>query len=42
MPYSGPASAYGIIGRTEARLFQEDQRRRGVHQIRPQDQLHLL
>ena len=40
MPYSGPASAYGVIGKTEARLFQEDQRRRR-HQ-RPQDQLHLL
>ena len=40
MPYSGPASAYGVIGKTEAGLFQDDQRRRR-HQ-RPQDQLHLL
>ena len=40
MPYSGPASAYGIIGQDRSRLFQEDQRR-GRHQ-RPQDQLHLL
>ena len=40
MPYSGPASAYGMIGKTEEGLFQEDQRRRR-HQ-RPQDQLHLL
>ena len=40
MPYSGPASAYGVIGKTEAGLLQQDQRR-GRHQ-RPQDQLHLL
>ena len=40
MPYSGPASAYGVIGKTEAGLLQQDQRRRR-HQ-RPQDQLHLL
>ena len=40
MPYSGPASAYGVIGKTEAGLFQQDQRRRR-HQ-RPQDQVHLL
>ena len=40
MPYSGPASAYGVIGKTEAGLFRQDQRR-GRHQ-RPQDQLHLL
>ena len=40
MPYSGPASAYGVIGKTEARLLQEDQRR-GRHQ-RPQDQFHQL
>ena len=36
MPYSGPASAYGVIGKTEAGLLQQDQRR-GRHQ-RPQDQ----
>ena len=40
MPYSGPASSYSVIGKTEAGLFQQDQRRRR-HQ-RPQDQLHLL
>ena len=36
MPYSGPASAYGVIGRTEARLFQDDQR--AGRRERPQDQ----
>ena len=40
MPYSGPASAYGVIGKTEAGLLQQDQRRRR-HQ-RPQDQFRLL
>jgi ethanolamine utilization microcompartment shell protein EutS len=40
MAYSGPASAYGVIGKTEQAHFQQDQRR-GRHQ-RPQDQLHLL
>ena len=40
MPYSGPASAYGVIGKTRRGLFQEDQRR-GRHQ-RPQDQFHQL
>ena len=40
MPYSGPASAYGVIGKTEAGLLQQDQCRRR-HQ-RPQDQLHHL
>ena len=40
MPYSGPASAYGVIGKTEAAYFKQDQRR-GRHQ-RPQDQLHQL
>ena len=35
MPYSGPASAYGAIGKAETRLFQHDQRA-GRHQ-RPQD-----
>ena len=39
-PYSGPASAYGTIGKTHRRLFQEGERR-GRHQ-RPQDQLHHL
>ena len=38
MPYSGPASAYGVIGKTEAGLLQQDQCRRR-HQ-RPQDQFH--
>ena len=28
MPYSGPASAYGVIGKTEAAYFQQDQCRR--------------
>ncbi len=38
MPYSGPASAYGVIGRSRDRLFQDDQRAgRGE---RPQDQPH--
>ena len=37
-PYSGPASAYGTIGKADRRLLQEGQRR-GRHQ-RPQDQLH--
>ena len=40
MPYSGPASSYGVIGKTEAAYLQHDQRR-GRHQ-RPQDQFHLL
>ncbi len=40
MPYSGPASAYGTIGKARGGLFQDDQRR-GRHQ-RPQDQLHQL
>ena len=40
MPYSGPASSYGVIGKTEACLLQEDQCRRR-HQ-RPQDQFHQL
>ena len=40
MPYSGPASSYGVIGKTRGGLFQHDQRR-GRHQ-RPQDQFHHL
>ncbi len=40
MPYSGPASAYAVIGKTEAAYLQQGQRRRR-HQ-RPQDQFHLL
>jgi len=40
MPYSGPASAYGVIGKTEAAYFKKIQRCRR-HQ-RPQDQLHFL
>ena len=35
-PYSGPASSYGTIGKSEAAYFQNDQRR-GWSQ-RPQDQ----
>jgi branched-chain amino acid transport system substrate-binding protein len=38
MPYSGPASAYGAIGKAEVAYFNNDQRT-GRHQ-RPQDQLH--
>ena len=26
MPYSGPASAYGVIGKARLSLFQDDQR----------------
>ena len=40
MPYSGPASAYGVIGMDRGGLFPQDQRRRR-HQ-RPQNQLHFL
>ena len=40
MPYSGPASAYGVIGRTESRLFQDDQR--AGRRERPQDQFISL
>ena len=40
MPYSGPASAYGIIGKTMSAYIREDQRQR--RRQRPQDQLHLL
>ena len=40
MPYSGPASSYGVIGKTEAAYLQDDQRS-GRHQ-RPQDQFHQL
>ena len=36
MPYSGPASAYGAIGKGEVAVLQDDQRE-GRHQ-RPQDQ----
>ena len=39
MPYSGPASAYGVIGKTEAAYFNMVNEQ-GRHQ-RPQDQLHL-
>ena len=38
MPYSGPASAYGTIGKAEAAYFKMVNER-GRHQ-RPQDQLH--
>ena len=40
MPYSGPASAYGVIGKTEEAYFKMINDR-GRHQ-RPQDQLHQL
>ena len=36
MPYSGPASAYGVIGRTEAAYFKMINEQGGVE--RPQDQ----
>ena len=36
MPYSGPASAYGVIGTRRDRLFQNDQR--AGRRERPQDQ----
>ena len=37
--YSGPASAYGTLGKVEGRLFQMAERHQGRHQ-RPQDHLH--
>ena len=40
MPYSGPASAYGVIGKTEAAYFKMINDA-GRHQ-RPQDQFHHL
>ena len=40
MPYSGPLSAYALIGRTQAAFFKKTQRR-GRHQ-RTEDQLHFL
>ena len=40
MPYSGPASSYGVIGKTEAAFFNMINAERR-HQ-RPQDQFHLL
>ena len=40
MPYSGPASAYGVIGKTEQAYFNKINAE-GGHQ-RAQDQLHLL
>ena len=39
VPYSGPASAYGVIGSTEAAYFKKINA--GGHQ-RPQDQFHQL
>ena len=39
LPYSGPNSAYAVIGKTR-RLFRQGQCR-GRHQ-RPQDQVHLV
>ena len=39
-PYSGPASAYGTIGKVDRRLLQDGERQ-GRHQ-RAQDQLHQL
>ncbi len=38
--YSGPASAYGVIAKTESAFFQMVNDHGGV--ARPQDQLHLL
>ncbi len=38
MPYSGPASAYGVIGTRRGRLFQDDQR--AGRRERAQDQFH--
>src|SRR5258706_2281237 len=40
MPYSGPASAYGVIGKTEAAYFKKINDA-GGHQW-PQDQFHQL
>ena len=40
MPYSGPASAYGIIGKTMSAYMQHDQRQ--WRRQRPQDQFHHL
>ena len=40
MPYSGPLSAYALIGRTEAAFFNQS-KRRGGHQ-RAKDQVHFL
>src|SRR6478672_9552456 len=40
MPYSGPLSAYALIGRTEAAFFYQDQRR-GRHQWK-EDQIYFL
>src|SRR5260370_31068882 len=31
MPYSGPASAYGVIGKTEAAYFKKINDARGIH-----------
>ena len=39
LPYSGPVSGFGIIGKAARSLFRQDQRRRR-HQW-PQDQVHL-
>ena len=39
-PYSGPASSYGVIGKTHRGLLEE--RQRGRRHQRPQDQLHHL
>ena len=39
MPYSGPASSYSVIGRTEAAYLQDGQR--AGRRRRPQDQLHF-
>ena len=39
-PYSGPASAYGMIGRTIAAHFGKSER--GGWRQRPQDHFHLL
>ena len=39
MPYSGPASTYGVIGRTESRVLQDGQR--AGRRRRPHDRFHL-
>jgi branched-chain amino acid transport system substrate-binding protein len=40
MPYSGPASAYGVIGKTEEAYFRKINAEGGIQ--RPQDQLRQL
>ena len=40
MPYSGPASTYGVIGRTESAFFKMVNEQGGVD--RPHDRFHLV